>query len=426
MRSIFKATLRLFHPKLFITPRFLSSNSLVLPFSTTKPQPSSQDPKNSTFLRAEDKPYVLAIQKGIEHMKNNRLQDSLQHFAFALNTSKVNSPTNHGNGLAYFYLATLHQFQGEYEKALDLFENCIENFLHAKADKKCFELPEAEIKKLHKNIADSVIEMEKKEYFGPLSHYIRKEAVFEDFENLMKTTDKSEETLREIGHVFFQMGDIHRIEKNDDCVEMKLKGVEYFEKLMKNEAEMLMGIYFDTGKFFNKMGKRKEAETYFLKALGLIEQAKPENKDFMMHSLHYKGLGVTYCQTEQFDKAIESMNISMKLIEGNLKEMIPVLEKASVYSDLVKILSILKREEEMVPLMLKYVKILEEGGQISMAARDYQQIANLFENLNRFAEAKEALEKSAALFKEYYGDKHEFTKTAEERLSKFEENHKKK
>ena len=466
MRKLFRATIQLVQGKhLSLLSKknskiFKSLSFNFRPnFTTTQPPPVNPNPikneaetKFGEMFSQHDKEFRQNIQKGVEFLEKGKLDQAMDIFFATLRSSDIiDGHLNHGSAVACYYLGRCHQIQGEFEKALNYFERTVECLLHEKstrskvtvqapgnADEKLkkqleeinksasqfseknkrFELPEAEINQLYGNVVEAVSDLEKSNFYGPLSSYIRKEGIAEQFSKMPELLKKPDENKKLLASLCFQMGDILRIERNNECAKIKMTGVEFFEDILKNDPEELLSIYLETGQFFNKLNIHKKSEEYYLKALPLIEKVNPDIRADAMFNLQYKGLAVTYTQLTNFEKALVAMKATIELIENALKERASVYEKATVYYETGHILKKMKKDNEILPFWSKALIILEGAGEKKVAGRICQEIGDLHEKINDLTSAKESFEKCFGFYKEALGEEHPALKEVKEALER--------
>lgn len=280
---------------------------------------------------------------------------------------------------------------------------------------KRFELKEEDVNKLYQNVMKAVVELEKVKVFGPLSNFIRKENLREEFKKLPKMLEKPDDNLREIANMFFRMSDILLIEKHPDCVQKKITGLKYFEKLYKDDPKAMFPVYLEMGKFFQKINIQ-QAEPFYLKAMSLIEKIEPAVRDEYLFKVHLKGLAQVYGQVGDIEKALNSLKKTVELIDTSLKDKVSPQEKAMIYYETGNCLIQMKQEKTVLTLWIKAEKMLEEAGDKKMAGKMCQDIGRFCETTNDFDGAKNAYTRSIELCKEAYGEEHNLTKTSKEKL----------
>jgi len=404
---------------------------------------------NDLFAK-EDQQFRQGIEEGVTLLKKGQFEDAQDVLLLALRISDINDGhINHGSGLACYYLGVIYQKMGDFEKALYFFERTVECLLHEKSttpkvtientqndpelakklkeiaentakieqENQRFKLKEEDLKSLHQNVMKAVKELEKHNFYGPLSSYIRKENLSEEYKKIPKMLEKPEENLKNISLMLFRMSDILLIEKNADCVKTKLTGLSYFEKLYKDDPKAMFTVYLEMGKFFLKLNNTQQAETFYLKAMSLIEKIEPTVRDEYMFNLHLKGLTKVYNQKGEFEKVLISYKKTLELIENSLKDKMSPKEKAMIYYATGHFLIKTKQEKEAFLLWFKAEKISEEAGDKKMAAKMSQDIGRLYEMTKDLKGARNAYEKSIALCQEIYGKEHNLTKNiSKERL----------
>lgn len=120
-----------------------------------------------------------------------------------------------------------------------------------------------------------------------------------DFLLRLLTEDNKFEIYREIGKVYYSMGDYEK------ALEYFLKIINSEEKFDKNE------IYFEVAKIYEITGQKQTAAGYLEKILSTLN---PEDK-LLMHVLEY--LIKIYRTLQEYDKAINLLNKFKKQLSSN-------------------------------------------------------------------------------------------------------------
>lgn len=120
-----------------------------------------------------------------------------------------------------------------------------------------------------------------------------------DFLLRLLTEDNKFEIYREIGKVYYSMGDYEK------ALEYFLKIINSEEKFDKNE------IYFEVAKIYEITGQKQTAAGYLEKILSTLN---PEDK-LLMHVLEY--LVKIYRTLQEYDKAINLLNKFKKQLSSN-------------------------------------------------------------------------------------------------------------
>ena len=253
-----------------------------------KNEKPSETSKLRVLMKKEDDKIRLTLQKGIDLFDSGNIDDSLEEFLGAMALSDMmDGPINHCSGLASYYIGEIHKAKGELDSALRCFERTVECLLFTKGNTKNGKVhfSKEEVNNLYKNTVDSIIELEKLNVVGPLSSFIRKVSILEEYNKVQKDPAKYQDEIGKLGVIYFQMADILLVQKLKNAEEMKLKGLEYFEKSTKTDREKMVPVYIEMGQFFRRLDSLKMAEEYYLKAI------KRKNVDSMNNlAILYEGL----------------------------------------------------------------------------------------------------------------------------------------
>ena len=410
---------------------------LKLSFSATndnKPEKTAGKSKLRDLMKKEDAKIRSTLHKGIDLFESGSIDDSLEEFLqVILMSDTMDGPINHCSGLASYYLGEIHKAKGEFDSALSYFERTVECLLFVKENsnnnRSAVNFSKEEVNNLYKNTVNSIIELEKLNVVGPLSSFIRKVSILEEFKNIQKDPIKYQDQLGTLGVIYFQMADILLVQKLKNAQEMKLKGLEYFEKNTKNEREKMVPVYIEMGQFFRRLNSLKMAEEYYLKALPLVEKLEKNVRAAVEFEVFYKGLAKVYAETDEYEKGVNCMKKTVDLIENLMKEKISLSEKVAIYYETGCFLKNLKKEQETLQFWEKAGKILEEQGDTQAARRRawaiYKEIGELCEGRKDLEAAKKAYEKSLGFVCKVYGEDSPMTKEAREHLEKIRKSNKK-
>lgn len=126
-----------------------------------------------------------------------------------------------------------------------------------------------------------------------------------DFLLRLLTEDNKFEIYREIGKVYYSMGDYE-------------KALEYFFKIINSEEKFDKNeIYFEIAKIYEITGQKQTAAGYLEKILSTLN---PEDK-LLMHVLEY--MVKIYRTLQEYDKAINLLNkLKKQLSSNNLDELL--------------------------------------------------------------------------------------------------------
>lgn len=419
---------------LAIYPHF----KIIFSASATNDNKNEQKPSETSKLRnlmkKEDDKIRSTLQKGIDLFDSGNIDDCSEQFLRAIVLSNMmDGPINHCTGLASYYLGEIHKAKGELDNALRYYERTVECLLFSKGKNNnngSVNFTKEEVNNLYKNTVDSVIELEKFNVVGPLSSFIRKVSIFEEFKKIQKDPQKYQDQMGKLGVIYFQMADILLVQKLKNAEEFKLKGLEYFEKNTKTtEREKMVPVYIEMGQFFRRLDSLKMAEEYYLKALPLAEKMEKNLKAAVEFEVFYKGLAKVYAETDEYEKGVNCMKKAVDLIENSMKEKTSPSEKVVIYYETGRFLKNMKKDQETLEFWEKAGKITEEQGDSQSANRRawaiYKEIGELYENRKDLEAAKKAYEKSLGYLCKIYGKDSLEVKEAREQLEKVRKNTKK-
>ena len=268
---------------------------------------------------------------------------------------------------------------------------------------------------------------------GPLSNFIRKTAVIEEFNTIQKNLPKYKNNPAQLALTYFRLADVLLIQKMKNAAEMKLKGLEYMEKFSENQREIMIPTYIEMGHFFRRLNSFKLAEEYFLKAIQLTEKLaeklEKKIKTIAEYEVNYMGLAKVYAETQEFEKGVICMKKTIELMENSLKETTKPSEKFSIYYETGLFLKHLKRDQETLEYLEKAGKIAEEHADINlpkgMAGPLFKEIGELCEKREDLEGAKKAYEKSIEFCAKIFGEENPLTRTVREQLEKVKTHRKK-
>lgn len=415
-----------------IYPQFKANFSA----SSSKSYQNEKSPEISKLhelLKKENDEILKSLKKGIDFFDSGKLVNSFQEFATALHLSDMrDGPISHGACLACYYLGEIHRVNGDLNRAITCYERTVECVLFAKDSKtdvnnKFLYFSSEELQSIYQKLTKSIVELEKKTMkVSPLSSFIRKTSLIEEFNTIQKNLPKYENNPAELAISYSHVANILLIQKMKNAAEMKLKGLEYMEKFSGNQREIMIPVYIEMGQFFAKLNSLKLAEEYFLKALQLTEtlaeKLGKEIRTIAEFEVNYMGLAKVYSETREFEKGVNCMKKTIYLMENSLKETTRPSEKFSIYYETGLFLKQLNRDKETLGYLEKAGKIAEEYSDNNltrgMAGPLFKEIGELYEKRQDFEGAKKAYEKSLEFCAKIFGEENPLTKAVREQLEK--------
>jgi len=271
---------------------------------------------------------------------------------------------------AFMMRGVLKLKSGEYEKALNLFNQSLEKSKNP-IDKY--------------NIAQSKFFIATTYYYQ--GNFELASVLFQEVISIYKELDKKEvlaATYVNLGSVYRDLGDYNNALQNYNGA--------LFIYIKLDMKEEISAIYNNLGLIYAEKGEYVNALDYFDKSIHI----KDELKDRAGKASTFHNIGLIYQEFQEFDKALKYFNQSIEIE----KEMNNIRGIANTYIELGEIQKDLKNYSKAFEYLEQSLEIYEEIGDKSGVAISLLTIGKVYTNQHKYEKAKEYYIRSLDSFEE--------------------------